>query len=441
MTQLWDPELDTRPWHEVLAWQRAQLPGYLTDLRRRSGFYADRLPEAAVADATEDDAWHQIPFLTKNDIRANQRERAEDLLLGTLQSVPNDRIVQVVGSSGTTGNPTFYGLTARDLQRWTDSLTNWITTAGVGPGNVVALTTGMPMVAGGMPYADAIRAAGATLAWVGGQTTERMCRQLELLRVDTLMGTASFVSFFSERCEQELGYPARDLPIRQILAGGEPGMAQPEARRRVLDAWGAGRLSEVMGLCDVLAGIWSQCGAGAGMHFTAARDVHVELIDPGTGEPVAWDDGALGEAVYTHLNREATPVVRYRSRDHMRVVGTSCACGRMSPRVECVGRTDDMLIYKAMNVFPGDIRDVVMDRFADRIAGPMRLRKDHADQVRFDAPIPLEVEIADLGDGALAAEIEEHVRTALRVRVAVEALEPGSIPLGMMKNALTYVRN
>ncbi|MFC7404578.1 phenylacetate--CoA ligase family protein [Georgenia alba] len=439
--KLWDPELDTAPWEEVLAWQRSLMPDFLIGLRDRSPFYVDHLRAAPVEEADRDDAWREIPFVTKDDVRRNQRERPPELLLGTMQSVPSDRIVQVLGSSGTTGNPTFYGLTADDLERWTESLANWMTTAGVGPGNVVALTTGMPIVAGGMPYADAVRRAGATLAWIGGQTTERMVRLLELLRVDVLMGTASFVSFFAERCEEVLGYPARELPIRTILAGGEPGMGHREVRRRVTEAWGVERISEVMGLCDVLAGIWSQCGSGEGMHLTAARNVHVELVDPETGEPIEWTGGATGEAVYTTFTRIATPMVRYRSRDHMRVVGTTCACGRTAPRVECIGRTDDMLIYKAMNVFPADIRDLVVEMFPERVAGPMRLRKDTADQVRFDDPIPLEIELTGGGDtAALAREIEESVRVALRVRVAVEPLEPGTIPLGVHKNALTYVR-
>ncbi|GAA4415037.1 AMP-binding protein [Georgenia halophila] len=439
--RLWDPELDARPWQEILEWQRASMPVFLSALKERSSFYAEHLAEAPVAEAARDDAWHQIPFTSKEDVRRSQRERGPDQLLGAMQSVPSDAIVQVIGSSGTTGSPTFFGLTAADLERWTDSLANWLTTAGVGPGNVVALTTGMPMVAGGMPYGDAIRRTGATLAWVGGQTTERMCRLLELLRVDTLMGTASFVSFFSDRCEEVLGYPATDLPIRRIVAGGEPGMSQPQARSRVVNAWGAERLSEVMGLGDVLSGLWSQCGSGDGMHFTASRDVHVELVDPSTSAPVEWADGATGEAVYTTFTREATPVVRYRSRDHMRVVGTSCDCGRTSPRVSCIGRTDDMLIYKAMNVFPSDIRDVVMARFVDRVAGPMRVRKDSVDQVRFDDPIPLEIELPpdDADPDGFRKEVEEAVRTSLRVRVAVELLEPDSIPLGVHKNALTYV--
>ncbi len=101
------------------------------------------------------------------------------------------------------------------------------------------------------------------------------------------------------------------------------------------------------------------------MHFNAQRSVAVELIDPAMGTRVAWQDGAEGEAVYTTFEREATPALRYRSADHMMVVATSCACGRTSPKVRCVGRTDDMLIYKAMNVFPSAIRDIVLSGFSD----------------------------------------------------------------------------
>ncbi|GGH40693.1 phenylacetate--CoA ligase family protein [Microbacterium album] len=429
--------LETHDWEEILSWQRAQLPGFVARLRERSPFYAERLAEA---DADLDGAgWARVPFTVKDDIRRTQRERGpEDPLLGPMQGVPDEEIAQVIGSSGTTGNPTFFGLTARDLDTWRDSLANWLAIAGVGPGNIVALTTGIPMVAGGMPYADAVRAVGATLAWIGGQPTERQAQLMDLLRVDVLMGTASFVGFFAERCAEVLGKPAPRLHVRTILAGGEPGIGNPETRRRTLEAWGAERISEVMGMCDVMAGMWAQCGQGDGMHFAASRNVHVELIDPETREPLAWADGVEGEAVYTTFTREATPVVRYRSRDHVKVLGMECACGRRTPRIACIGRTDDMLIYKAMNVFPSDIRDVILGH-SGHIVERLRIRKASPDQVRFDDPIPVEIETgANVGD-ELAAELAEAVRRLLRVRVAIEWLPLGAIPVSSYKNALTYV--
>ncbi|MET9659013.1 hypothetical protein [Streptomyces sp. NPDC006510] len=439
----WDAEFDTMPWNELQAWQRGRLAAFLTDLAKRSPFYARQLDGVPVEQAGSPDDWAAVPFTTKDDLRAAQQAATTDAFLGDLQGVDSADIIQVVASSGTTGIPVFFGLTETDRQAWSDSVANMFFTAGIRRDSVVALTTGMPLVAGGMPYADAVRRIGATLVWGGGQTTARMATIMQKLRVDTLIGTASFATFFAGRCEEAIGVPADRLSVRTVIAGGEPGMGEEAIRERVRSGWGADRISEVMGLCDVMPGMWAECPEGGGMHFTAGRNIFVELIDPGTGAPVPWEPDAHGEAVYTTFTRQATAVVRFRSRDHLKVVGTACPCGRTSPLIRCVGRTDDMLIYKAMNVFPSAIRDVVLDGFATEIAGPLRLRKAHADQVRFDEAMPLEVELPKGRSAASAGDLAERIQTAvlerLRVRVAVEFFQHGAIPIGEYKNALTYV--
>ncbi|MGB3909079.1 MAG: hypothetical protein WBL06_01235 [Pseudolysinimonas sp.] len=442
--EYWDEDLDTKPWVEVLAWQRTQLASFVTRLAERSPFFADRLEGVQVSGDFDANEWAEIPYTTKDDLRAGQGGEASDNLLGFLQCVDNSEVVQVLASSGTTGRPVYFGLTDGDRAAWADSIANMFYTAGIRPSSVVALTTGMPLVAGGTPYADAVRRIGATLVWVGGQTMARTVSIVADLKVDTLIGTASFATFFAERCEAVTGRPASDLAIRTVIGGGEPGMGQEAIRSRIRDAWNAERVSEVMGLGDVMSGLWGECSEGNGMHFTASRNVYVELIDPESGELVDWTAGASGEAVYTPFTREASPTLRFRSRDHLQVMAVSCRCGRTAPVVRCVGRTDDMLIFKAMNVFPSAIRDIVMEGFASQIAGPLRVRKDRIDQVRFDDPIPLEVELPDgispTDAGDLGWRMEEAVRERLRVRVAVELLERGAIPVGEYKNALTYVR-
>lgn len=442
--EYWDEALDTKPWAQVQAWQRDQLSGFVQRLAQRSPFFADRLAGIDVAEVASPTVWGRVAFTTKEDLRAGQEAGASSTMLGLLQCVDGADIVQVLASSGTTGRPVYFGLTERDRDAWAESIANMFYTAGIRRSSVVALTTGMPLVAGGMPYADAVRRIGATLVWVGGQTVARMVSIVADLKVDTLIGTASFATFFAERCESVTGRPASELAIRTVIGGGEPGMGQDAIRSGIRHDWNAKRISEVMGLGDVMSGLWGECAEGNGMHFTASRNVYVELIDPETGDIIEWDAGASGEAVYTPFTREATPTLRFRSRDHLQVMTVDCPCGRTSPVVRCVGRTDDMLIFKAMNVFPSAIRDVVMEGFASQIAGPLRLRKDRVDQVRFDDPIPLEVELpggmspAEAGD--LGWRMEEAVRERLRVRVAVELLERGSIPIGEYKNALTYVR-
>jgi len=200
-----------------------------------------------------------------------------------------------------------------------------------------------------------------------------------------------------------------------------------------------------MGLGDVIPSMWGECEIENGMHFNGQRYVMVELIDSGSGQALPWSDGASGELVYTTFARDATPVVRYRSRDHAEVVATACACGRTSPRIRCVGRTDDMLIYKGMNVFPTAIRDLVVARFAGRIEPLLRLWKASREQVRFDAAIAVDVEASapldDMQRDALAREIGAAVRSQLQVRVAVTVLDRGGLPRGVYKNAIVAVRD
>lgn len=442
--------MNRRHWYEAEAdeWRNTQrrqvkeLPDLLARLQQQSEMYGERLTAADPARIDSLEALAELPFTTKDDLRSGQKESSGPIL-GRQQAVPTDSIEQVISSSGTTGTPVYFGLTRNDRRAWTDALGAFYFTAGLGPGSIAALSTGMPIVAGGVPYADGIRETGAALVWFGGQTTARMVSTLDRLRVNTLVATASFSTYFAGRVEEELGRPATTLGVRAIVAGGEPGMGNPETRARVLERWGASRLSEVMGLGDVLSGIWAECDQGLGMHFVPVKDVLVELIDPATGAHVPWEEGASGEAVYTTLRREATPVLRFRSRDHLVVQGMDCPCGRRTPRVRCMGRTDDMLIYKAMNVFPTAIRDVALDVAAGDIDPIMRVRKERADQVRFDDPIPLEVQVLPMSRASIeeiSERVEAAVRERLRVRVAVECLPAGSIEMGRDKNAIVYIR-
>lgn len=440
-TRLWKPETDTLAWSVMQTQQVEQFQHMLQRLRRYP-IWKDRLKGVNKISSYTD--LLGVPFTSKDDLREAQADTSQDLPLGPYQLVDRRELTQITSSSGTTGAPTFFGLTRNDKRVWDDAIGNAYRTAGVEPGTVVALTTGMAIVAGGLPYADGIREAGGSLAWIGGQSTPRMALGMDRLKINVLVATASFAAHFAERCEEELGIPATNLSVETVIAGGEPGAGVPHIRQGILDAWNATRISEFMGLGDVLPAMWAECHVGQGMHFTAAPSVLVELIDPETGEHVPWEPGASGEAVYTTLNREAFAVVRFRSGDQLQVTGVECACGRGAPTVRCIGRTDDMLIYKAMNVYPSAIREVVLDVAGEVLSGRMRIRKETDSQVRFDDPIPLEVERLEGVDSeqvdSLLRSAEEEIRSRLRVRVGIEDLQPGVIPVSDYKNALTYVK-
>jgi len=445
MADYWNPELETMPWPEVERWQAERVAAMLPALRQRSRLYARLhagVPDGLAVRGASDLA--ALPFTLKDDLRVAQLAASEAEPLGENQAAPRVDVVQAISSSGTTGRPLYYGLTARDVEVFADAVANVWFTAGIRKGDVVAHLVGLPMVAGGLPYADGFRRIGATLCWLGGFPTERIVREMRHLRVTAVLATTSFALHLAERWDEAGRETGIGSCLRKVLGGGEPGLAQPELRRRIVAGLGLTHLRETMGLGDVIPSMWGECEQEDGMHFNAQRYVMLELIDPDSGQALPWREGGTGEIVYTTFARDATPVVRYRSRDHAEVVAMRCACGRTSPRIRCIGRTDDMLIYKGMNVFPTAIRDLVVDRFAGRVEPLLRLWKSSREQVRFDDAIAVEVEASAALDepqrAALAREIEALVRAQLQVRIAVTVLDRGGLPRGVYKNAIVAVR-
>jgi phenylacetate-coenzyme A ligase PaaK-like adenylate-forming protein len=445
MKAYWDPELETMPWEELLRWQARQAGPWLAALPGRSWFHRDKLAGARVPERAAGPGFlADLPYTTKEELRASQQEGRPGEPFGRHQGVPLTSVTQVLSSSGTTGDPLNFALTQADLEVWREGIATGFYAAGIRDHDVVAHLVGLPGVAGGLPYADGFRRIGAALAWIGGRPTEQIVRSIPRLQATAVLATSSFGTYLADRCRELTGSDASSLGVRTLLGGGEPGLGQPEIREKVRHGWGLDSVHEVMGLGDVMSLLWAECDDEGGMHFCGQRSVVVELVDPATGAVVPWRDGAEGEAVYTTFTREATPVLRYRSADHMVVTATACPCGRTAPRARCVGRTDEMLIYRAMNVFPSAIRDVVLGRFPGRVEPYLRIWKDHARQVRFDDPIAVDVEASrELPAeryGEVAAGIERELRARLQVQTTVTLLEPGSLPRTAYKTPLVHVR-
>lgn len=441
----WNAELETLPWSDVEHWQAAAIERALPGIRARSAMYrelhapvASDVRFAGLADLA------RLPFTMKDHVRAAQEAATDDAPLGQNQAAPMQNIVQTLCSSGTTGRPLYYALTRHDVEVFADAIANTWYTGGLRANDVVAHLVGLPMVAGGLPYADGFRRIGATLAWLGGFPTDRILREMRRLRCTALLATTSFGLYLAQQWDgvgQETGVPSR---LAKVLCGGEPGLNQPAIRDRITGGLDITHLRECMGLGDVISAMWCECDVHDGMHFNAQKHVAIELIDPATGQTLPWCEGAVGEIVYTTFDREATPLVRYRSRDHALVVGVDCACGRTSPRIRCIGRTDDMLIYKGMNVFPTALRDLVASRFAGQVEPMLRIWKERKDQVRFDVPIAIDVEaspgLAADQHAGLGQAIETEIRNQMQVRVRITVLQPGALPQSAYKNSLLAVR-
>jgi phenylacetate-CoA ligase len=191
-----------------------------------------------------------------------------------------------------------------------------------------------------------------------------------------------------------------------------------------------------MGIGDVGVSLWGECEEQDGMHLGARDFVHAELIDPETGATREPDDGATGELVLTHLRHRAAPLLRFRTRDHVEVRTSPCGCGRTSPRVRCIGRTDDMLIVRGVNVFPSAVREVVSG-FAPRVSSHILVALEQRG-VKQEPPLPVRVELArgEPVDHDLADAIRARLRDVLMVTTRVDLVPWGSLERSAYKSTL-----
>jgi phenylacetate-CoA ligase len=191
-----------------------------------------------------------------------------------------------------------------------------------------------------------------------------------------------------------------------------------------------------MGIGDIGVSLWGECEEQCGMHLGGRGFVHPELIDPETGASIEMEDGARGELVLTHLNHQAAPLLRFRTRDHVQVWTSLCRCGRTAPRIRCVGRTDDMLLVRGVNVFPSAIREVV-NQFMPDVSGVI-LVKPQDPGVRQEPPLPVVVELAKdyAGGPELAVRIQKRIRDVLVFAARVDLAPWGTLQRSEYKSKL-----
>lgn len=435
--------IETVPWDEINRRHQEQLVDQLHYLQKNSEYYQSKFAEWNVdAESISTlEEFREIPFTTKDDQRQNQTDPSPDQPLGSHQAVPTEDLNRTISSSGTTGKPTYFGLTEADREHWNEVLQRCFYCAGVDPDDTVIFGVGQTMVPGGTPYFEGLTQLGANVVPAGGGSTERLVSGVKDLDGDLLFTTTSHLRYLTQEVPGITGVGVDELPVSKLIGGGGPGIANPEIRQELYNSWDADLVREVMGLGDIIGCMWAECGEEDGMHFLAQGHAHVELIDPDTGEHIPFEDGAEGELVYTPLGREATPLLRYRSGDYARVTGIECACGRTSPKIQCIGRSDDMLIYKGMNVFPSAIRDVVSD--VEGTLPHIKVLIPGEEKVHFEEPIPVEVVVdpdPDRAGDEVIADIVETVRSQLQVRVEPHLITLEEIELAEYKNDLVVVR-
>src|SRR5690348_888465 len=371
-------------------------------LFERSPFYRDKLRAAGFASADAIGGLERIaelPFTEKDELRKSQAEQPP---LGSHAAIPISAAARIYSTSGTSGTPLYIPLSRADVEQWREIGRRTYSRNGLKAGERVVTTYGAgPFVAGAS--LAAFEAIGCVHIPVGVGNTERLLTAIEKLQPEALGCTPSYALHVIETAQ------ARGVKvncIERVIVGGEPGGGEEGMRQQLQTMWGA-KIYEIMGIGDVAASLWGECAHQAGMHFSAEGLIHVELIDPDSGAAKELRDGETGELVYTHLAREAAPLLRFRSRDHVRVWRSPCACGSGALRVRCIGRTDDMLIVRGVNVFPSAVREVVA-RFQPRVTGAILIRP-RAKGVKQEPPLPVLVE----GEAALGEALARAIREAL----------------------------
>ncbi|OLT09877.1 phenylacetate--CoA ligase [Pseudonocardia sp. CNS-139] len=408
---------------------RAQLEG----LPARSPLYADLFAEhgvSATAFAGLDDL-RKLPFTGKQMLRDSQAAAPP---LGRHMGVPMSEVIRVHASTGTTGRPSWVGVTRRDAAAWTDMVARAFRTMGATRDDVVLHAAGLTLFVGGLPIRDALERIGCTFVPIGTGASEKAVLALESLGVTALHSTPSYARYLADHLRTH-GRDPREFGLRKVFVGGEPGGGEPAFRAHVEQEWGA-PVTEGLGNADMAPVLFGEAPGSGGMRFTGGRHVHVEMIDPESGEPVVPEPGATGELVYTAIDRECCPLVRFRTRD--RVVVTGLATDG-APLIRCVGRTDDMLIVLGVNVFPSAVRDLVQTMHP-RTTGAVQIVLPK-EGPRVEPPLPVEVEWGEApGDhDVLRRDVEALVRSRLSVRAAVTLVPPGSLERSEMKSRLTRV--
>jgi phenylacetate-CoA ligase len=421
-----EPEVETRPWEEQLQLDDAAYREQLAYLLDRSAFYREKLGGSSADDLGGLDRIAELPLTEKDELRATRT--SENPFGSHLCGEPSE-IVRIYSTSGTTGTPSYIPLTAGDLDNWITGSARSYAASGVARGQRIVTTYNAGPFAAGAALASFDRI-GLTHIPVGTGNTERLLAAIELLRPDAAVLTPSYAAHLLDQ-DVDLARSS----VQRVLVAGEPGGGEPAFRAMLEEGWGA-NVTEAMGIGDIGVSLWGECEEQDGMHLGARGFVHAELIDPRTAEAVEMTDGASGELVLTHLRHRAAPLLRFRTRDHVHVRMSPCPCGRTGPRVRCVGRTDDMLIVRGVNVFPSAVREVV-STFAPEVSGHILVRPD-APGVKQDPPLPVSVELARdrAADPSLADAIRDKLRSVLVVQTRVELVPWGSLTRSEYKSKL-----
>lgn len=356
----------------------------------------------------------KFPFTVKSDLRENYP-------FGMF-AVPRTQVARIHASSGTTGKPTVVGYTLKDIDTWAHLVARSIRAAGGRAGDMIHVAYGYGLFTGGLGAHYGAERAGCTVIPMSGGQTEKQVQLIQDFKPDIIMVTPSYMQVIIEQFERQ-GLDAKDSSLKIGIFGAEP---WTEAMRRDIEGKAGIDAVDIYGLSEVMGpGVASECVESKDGPVIWEDHFYPEIIDPDTGEPKA--DGEEGELVFTSLSKEAMPIVRYRTRDLTRLLPpTSRAFRRMG---KIVGRSDDMMIIRGVNVFPTQVEEIVLAH--ERLSGiyQVHVRRDGLlDEVEVHCE--LDHHNAAIGEAerkAIAAWVQERVKTLVGISTTVRVFDPDSI--------------
>lgn len=362
----------------------------------------------------------KLPFTTKQDLRDNYP-------FG-LQAAPQSEIIRIHASSGTTGNPTIVGYTRKDIEIWSECMARCLTSYGIGRGDIFSVAYGYGLFTGGLGVHYGVENLGAAVLPASTGSTEKHVRLLRDLGVTGIACTPSYALHMAETMGK-MGIDRSQIKLRVGAFGAEPwteNMRHEIEEKLGLKAYNLYGLSEIMGPC-----VSYECLCQNGSHINEDH-YFPEIIDPSTFQPLG--DGETGELVFTTLTKEGMPLLRYRTRDLCSLDHSACACGRTSVRMgKIVGRSDDMLIIRGINVFPSQVESVILSM--PECAPHFLLivdRKGNLDTLTIQVEVRQEYFASGFDTltpiTALEKKIAENVRSVLSINALVQVKAPGSLP-------------
>jgi phenylacetate-CoA ligase len=353
----------------------------------------------------------KFPFTTKGDLRSHYP-------FGMF-AVPRQQVVRIHASSGTTGKPTVVGYTAGDLERWAQLGARSIRAAGGRPGDIVHVAYGYGLFTGGLGAHYGAEKLGCTVIPMSGGQTEKQVQLIEDFRPDIIMVTPSYMQVIVEEFRRQ-GKDPRAMSLSVGIFGAEP---WTEAMRRDIEASAGLDAVDIYGLSEVMGpGVASECVESKDGPVIWEDHFLPEIIDPDTGEVLP--EGSEGELVFTTLTKEALPVVRYRTRDLTRLLPPTARSMRRMGKI--VGRSDDMLIIRGVNLFPTQVEELVLQQ--GQLSGQYQLvvtREQLLDEVTVRCELQPEHRNADRE--AIALELQHRIKTLVGVSTRVDVGLPDSI--------------